>query len=307
MTYRGLSSAALFLDLSKAFDKVPHHKLILSLSAVGVSGPLLKWLESYLTHRSQRVVLNGHSSTSLPVLSGVPQGSILGPLLFIIYINTLAELHLSPGSSLILYADDILLYRAVGNRYDNILLQQDVDLISAWIESSGLAINASKSTLLIISRKLEKPQIHLSINSTPLTTVESAKYLGVTITSDLKWSTHITNTCNSAKRKLGLIYRNFHQADQRSLTHLYKALVLPKLDYCSCVWDPYSAMLSAKLESVQGFAAKFCSNRWSDSSNSLVTALNWPPFKAKGAALQAYHQERVHYPSHFSFPPHSSF
>ena len=158
-------------------------------------------------------------------------GSILGPLLFIIYINTLAELHLSPGSSLILYADDILLYRAVGNRYDNILLQQDVDLISAWIESSGLAINASKSTLLIISRKLEKPQIHLSINSTPLTTVESAKYLGVTITSDLKWSTHITNTCNSAKRKLGLIYRNFHQADQRSLTHLYKALVLPKLDY----------------------------------------------------------------------------
>ena len=96
------------------------------------------------------------------------------------------------------------------------------------------------------------------LNSTPLTNVEFA-----IITSDLKLSTRITNTCNSAKWKLRLIYRNFHQANQRSLTHLYKTLVLPKLDYCirSCVWDPHSAMLSAKLESVQGFAAKLCSKR----------------------------------------------
>jgi hypothetical protein len=121
----------------------------------------------------------------------------------------------------------------------------------------------------------------LTINSTPLTISDSAKYLGVTITSDLKWSTHITNTCNSAKCKLGLIYRNFHQADQRSLIHLYKALVLPKLDYCSCVWDPHTTVLSAKLESVQGFAARLCTKRWSDSSSSLVSSLNWPSLRSR--------------------------
>ena len=140
----GLSSAALFLDMSKAFDKVPHCHLLQSLSAVGISGPLLKWFESYHSNRTQKVVLNGFSSTSLTVRSGVPQGSILGPLLFTIYINSLADLHFSSGSSVILYADDILLYRPLTNSHDTTIFQEDVDLISNWIVSSGLSINPSK-------------------------------------------------------------------------------------------------------------------------------------------------------------------
>ena len=107
----GISSAALFLDMSKAFDKVPHCHLLQSLVAVGVSGQLLKWFESYLSDRTQIVVLNGFSLVSLLVLSGVPQESILGPLLFIMYINSLAGLHFSPGSTAIFYTEDILLYR----------------------------------------------------------------------------------------------------------------------------------------------------------------------------------------------------
>ena len=100
----GLNTAALFFDISKAFDKVPHCKLLCSLSPVDVTGPLLQWFQSYLTNSCQRVDLNGHSSSPLPVKSGVPQGSILGPLLFTVYINSLADLDLSPGSPIILYA-----------------------------------------------------------------------------------------------------------------------------------------------------------------------------------------------------------
>ena len=106
----GLSSAVLFLDMSKAFDKLPHCHLLQFLSAAGVSGPLLKWFKSYLTNRTQKSVLNGFSPTSLPARSGVPRVPILGPLLFIIYTNFLADLHFSPGSSVFLYTDDILLY-----------------------------------------------------------------------------------------------------------------------------------------------------------------------------------------------------
>ena len=154
--------------MSKAFDKVPHHHLLRSLSAVGVSGSLLKWFESYLSNRSQKVVLNGYSSTLLPVHSGVLQGSILRPLLFIIYINSLAELHFSPGSTVILY-DDILLYRPLCTSYDSTIFQLDMDLISNWIVSSGLSINPTKSSLLIISWSHTTPQLSMTITTTPVT------------------------------------------------------------------------------------------------------------------------------------------
>ena len=228
---------------------MPHHNLLLSLTTAGISGPLLQWFTSYLSGCSQRVVLNGHSPMESPVTSGVPQGSILGPLLFIIYINYLANLDLSLGSSIILYADDVLLYRIISSSDDNAFMQQDVDSVSSWIHSSGLAINPSKRSLLIISRKRVKPCVSLLINSILISCVEEAKYLGVTISGNLKWNSHISNTCKSAEQKLGLLYHNFHQVDRNTLSHLYKTLVLPKLDYCSSVWDPHTASLTDSLES----------------------------------------------------------
>ena len=305
----GLSSAALFLDMSKAFDKVPHCQLLQSLSAVGVSGPLLEWFKSYLSNRTQKVVLSGFSSTSHPVRSGVPQGSILGPLLFIIYINPLADRHLTPGSSVILYADDILLYRPLTSSHDTVIFQEDVNLISNWILASGLSINPSKSSLLIISRSRKKPQVSVTISGTPVTTAESVRYLGVTITSDLRWNTHISNTCKSAKQKLGLLYRNFHLADQQTLCQLYKTLVLPKLDYCSSVWDPTSSTLVEKLESVQRFAAKLCSKRWSDSPTTLSKALNWPTLHSRRSRQKVmlcrriFKNESIISPSSYFSPP----
>ena len=147
---------------------------------------------------------------------------------------------------------------------------------------SSLRLPRALTEYLLTCSKTWHSQYHLlSTNysdSTMVTRLVSVKYLGVTITSDLKWNTHITNTCKSAKQKLGLLYRNFQLADLKTLSQLYKALVLPRLDYCSCIWDPPppSITLSNKLESIQGFAAKLCTKRWSVPSTLLTSDLNCP-------------------------------
>ena len=128
LNYRG-SSHCLFLDFAKAFDSVPHQRLLLRLECLGIRGNLLSWFRSYLTNRFQRVVVNGHYSEWLPMLSGVPQGSILGPLLFILYIN---DLHSLVTSSLKIYADDVALYAAVSSYQDCVNLQNDLASIYDW-------------------------------------------------------------------------------------------------------------------------------------------------------------------------------
>ena len=150
------------IDLSKAFNKVPHSQLIAILANIGVSGPLLAWFRSYLSDRSQRVVLDGHSSTTHTVTSGVPQGSILGPLLFSIYLNPLANIFLSHNSTLIVYADDIVLYRPVVTNSDVQTLQADVDKVANWVKAAGLSLNASKSKVVVFTCKRDQLSVTMS-------------------------------------------------------------------------------------------------------------------------------------------------
>jgi len=123
---------AVFFDFRKAFDCVPHQPLIDKLHNIGLHPHIINWIHSYLAERKQRVVLNGETSESLNVTSGVPQGSILGPLLFLIYIDDITKLSLSDGTKLILYADDLLLYRPISCPQDHHLLQHDVDIVQAY-------------------------------------------------------------------------------------------------------------------------------------------------------------------------------
>ena len=125
---------AVFFDIKKVFDSVPHSQLLQSLTDIGITGQLHQWFASYLSGRCQRVVLDDFSSSYQQVISGVPQGSILGPLLYIIIMNSISKLPLSPGTKLILYADDILLYKPINNEVDSIHLQSDVDTILQWIK-----------------------------------------------------------------------------------------------------------------------------------------------------------------------------
>ena len=256
--------AAVFFDLSKAFDKVPHCQLLSALANAGVSGSLLHWFRSYLFNRFQRVVLDGHISEVHSVSSGAPQGSILGPILFSIYVNSLTKTSISQDSTLLLYADDIILFRPIISSCNVDALQSDINIVAEWISDAGLCLNANKSKVVVFSRKRVRPAVVVTVDSTVIPTVDSICFLGVTVTSDLKWNTHITNTCAKARQQLGIINRSFNQANASTLFHLYRCLVLLTLDYCSSVWDPHTGLHINKLESVQRLAARITTKCWSN-------------------------------------------
>ncbi len=193
--------------------------------------------------RQQRVVLNGSSSETSSVKSGVPQGSILGPLLFLIYIDDIVKTNISMESTIALYADDILLYRPIRTIDDYNILQDDVNKIRNWA-SANLMTFTSKCKLMHVSRKRTPctPTTPLHLNNSPLKTVTTFKYLGVLISSNLQWSTHIEGICSKARKIIGLLYRHFYQhSNPTTLLHLYLSLVRPHTEYAAQVWDPHLA------------------------------------------------------------------
>ena len=178
------------------------------------------------------------------VTSGVPQGSILGPLLFILYLNDISTLPFPSSISLTLYADDILLSYPFQSSSDFSLAQGSIDLLSSWLKSRYLTINISKTKYMIISRKSSSflsllPS--LLLDNSPLECVSNFKYLGVILTSQLSWTPHINHICSKSKKLLGLLFRQFYSlCSPHVLLKLYLSLVLPHLTYCSSLWDPYS-------------------------------------------------------------------
>ncbi len=170
------------LDFTKAFDKVDHRLLLYKLQYYGIRGNTLNWIESFLTNRSQRVVVDGNISNSIEVTSGVPQGSVLGPALFLIFINDIAEeLH----SEARLFADDCLLYKKIESDEDCTLLQQDLDKINLWADKWKMEFNVSKCFVMNITlAKKNKFTTIYTIKGEALVTTSNTKYLGLTISSD---------------------------------------------------------------------------------------------------------------------------
>ena len=198
---------AVFLDFSKAFDTVPHKRLLLKLDHIGIRGKVLKWIQAFLCHRHQRVVINGVSSTWLPVTSGVPQGSVLGPLLFLLYINDLAD---NLNSDCRLFADDCTLYRRVTSLHDCAKLQADLSKLYRWTQRWQLHLNISKCKVLCISNKRAPPYMTYTINNATLEWVNSYKYLGIRITSHLRWSEQCRDAASKAMKILNLLRRTMH-------------------------------------------------------------------------------------------------
>ena len=242
---------------------------------------LLRWLSNYLLNRTQQTVVSGSNSTKTHAVSGVPQGSILGPLLFILYINDLSTLPISPSSKIILYADDILLSCPIKSPSSFQSAQSDINLISSCISALHLTINPNKTKLMIITRKPARFSSSLPpllISGHAIERVYSYKYLGILITSNLSWTPHIRSICTKTRKLIGILFRHFyHHSPPNALLKLYKSLILPHFLYCSSVWDPpKSSVNSNSLERVQHFGLRMCTRSWKADYPSILSSTNLP-------------------------------
>ena len=258
----GTQTDVVLLDFAKAFDKVNHSSLLKKLDHYGIRGQTFNWIQQFLFERTQRVILDGVLSDSAPVLSGVPQGSVLGPLLFLIYINDLPQ-YVSPGTQVRLFADDSAVYRRMRDENDHVVLQKDLDNLQVWEKMWSMNFHPNKCQVLNITTK-RAPSINLyTIHDEIIDNVDSAVYLGVTLSNTMSWSKHIDSVCFKAQRSLNFLQRNFRNCSPTIKSKLYLTYVRPILEYCSSVWDPFTREDIARLEQVQRRAVRFVFNNYS--------------------------------------------
>ena len=263
-------------DFSKAFDKVAHEKLILKLHQYGIRGDTLNWIKDFSDNRKQAVVINGINSDEVPVSSGVPQGSILGPILFLAYINDLLE---QVKSRVRLFADDTAMYLAISSTTEGQVLQTDLACLEQWEKMWDMQFYPSKCQVLHITKKVKPLNTKYILHTVELESAPAVNYLGVTIADDLSWSPHIDNTTKKANQTLGFLKRNIrvHIKDLKSVA--YKTLVRPQLEYASTVWYPYQDKDINKVEAVQRRAAKWAIRdyKYTSSVTAMLKDLNWRP------------------------------
>ena len=241
----------IYLDFSKAFDSVPHVRLIDKLKAYGVNGNILEWIRNFLTDRKQRVRVGSDYSDFLNVTSGIPQGSILGPLLFIVFINDLPDVLLSACK---VFADDTKVYNTQEN-HD--ILQNDLLNLIKWQDAWQLKFNINKCSVLHIGKKNNKNKYYM--NDCPdslLKETLAEKDVGVTFSADMVFDQHISNVIKKASQMTGLVRRSFTYLDKTMLKTLIKTIIRPQLEYANVIWSPMYKRQSIAIEKVQRRATK---------------------------------------------------
>ena len=246
--------------------------------------PLTGFKFVFLQERTQKVILDGATSRPAKVLSGVPQGTVLGPLLFLVYINDLPQ-YVSPGTEVRLFADDSAVYRKITNINDAVILQKDLDNLQRWEKQWSMEFHPNKCQLLRITKRKNTIDHAYNIHGTAIQLTKDAKYLGITISNNLSWNTHINNICKKANSTINFLYRNFGSCSKEIKQRLYFSHVRPQLEYCSAIWDPHTQTNIAKLEAVQRRAARFVSGVFSREEHvtPILQKLNWIPLEERRA------------------------
>ena len=224
--------------------------------------------------------MEGKTSQTGRVTSGVPQGSVLGPTLFLVYINDLGD---NIKSKIRLFADDTILYKIIRNPTDQECLQEDLDTLGQWEKKWQMQFNVNKCPVLSVTNKLNRIPPNYTLHGHSLEEVQSAKYLGVEISSSLNWSKHVSSITAKANQTGGFVYRNLKGCPTTVQTHCYKALVRPKMEYASPVWDPHQEYLCDMLENIQKRSARRILHdfRSTTSSTALVQQLNLQPLRER--------------------------
>ena len=242
---------AIYLDFRKAFDTVPHKRLLYKLNHLGVRGHLLAWIG-----RRQRVILRNGASSWKKVTSGVPQGSILGPLLFLLYVNDIPDAISSSIAKM--FADDTKVYNSIVTSADCDALQADLNALAAWSHLWLLEFNADKCVVLRIKAAVS---YRYSLNGVYLQEVVDQKDLGITVSNNLTPTRHVQDIVKKAHRKIAMFRRCFSGFDATKVKILYQSLIRPALEYASTAWSPNLKKDIDALEKVQAKCLRLC---WSD-------------------------------------------
>ena len=244
-----ISTQAIFFDISKAFDRVWHQGLLHKLQAIGIQGALHNWFTDYLKDRSQAVVIKGHKSNFINITAGVPQGSVLGPLLFLIYIN---DLTYNIDSTIKLFADDTSMYLSLNdNRIRTQTLNSDLSKIHTWATTWKVTFNALKTDKLDICNQNVILLNSLYFDNTLLNTSEYHKHLGIILQNDCKWEQHITNLIKKCRTQINCLRSYKYRLNRKSLETMFKSYILPILDYADVIWDNCTETQANALEEIQ--------------------------------------------------------
>ena len=246
-----------YADFRKAFDTVSHQKLLAKLDSVGIKGKLLDWITQYLKDRLQFVNINQAFSSTIPVTSGVPQGSVISPTLFCLFINDIVKV--IKQSNVALFADDLKLHKKITHAADSIQLQEDINAVIEWSKENGLQLHPDKCVILHLNSK-KNPKFNYMIGTKQLNVVQSHRDLGVIIDNDLTFDTYISKLTSSCNQKVGALRRTYNSNNKDFFKKLFNCFIQSCLDFSTTAWSPRTVEQKRNIERIQRRFSKWVLN-----------------------------------------------